>query len=232
MSLNRTSVENSKLAEGFSQQSYMKGYVVAGPPSAGAFKKHLYRPTTLRKAYDNGLLPLMVVHGGVRNNISWMGQIQRLDYYYYLPLFFDGLRETDHPYELFARQGIHDLLEHGGDKILPIIPWLIIPIKKALNTRDPRVICTTLKALQHLIICTDKVGKALVPYFKNILPMFNYYKNKNICIGDAIDYSQRKGQNIGDLVQETLEKMERYGGEDAFINIKHVVPTYQSCMTK
>jgi hypothetical protein len=30
-----------------------------------------------------------------------------------------------------TRQGIHDMLEHGGSKILPVIPQLIIPIKSA-----------------------------------------------------------------------------------------------------
>jgi hypothetical protein len=29
----------------------------------------------------------------------------------------------------------------GGNRILPVIPQLIIPIKTALNTRDPAVIC-------------------------------------------------------------------------------------------
>ena len=53
--------------------------------------------------------------------------------------------ETTHPYEFFARQGVHDMLEHGGSKILPVIPQLIIPIKNALNTRCRPVICTTLK---------------------------------------------------------------------------------------
>jgi hypothetical protein len=37
-------------------------------------------------------------------------------------------------------------------------------------------------------------------------------------------------ENVGDLIQETLEILERYGGEDAFINIKYMVPTYESCM--
>ena len=58
------------------------------------------------------------------------------------PFFFS---ETTHPYEFFARQGVHDMLEHGGSKILPVIPQLIIPIKNALNTRCRPVICTTLK---------------------------------------------------------------------------------------
>jgi hypothetical protein len=47
-------------------------------------------------------------------------------------------------------------------------------------------------------------------------------------IGDAIDYSQRKQLNIGDLIDETLEVFEKYGGEDAFINIKYMIPTYES----
>ena len=32
----------------------------------------------------------------------------------------------------------------------------------------------------------------------------------------------------GDLIAETLELFEIWGGEDAFINIKYLVPTYQS----
>lgn len=48
--------------------------------------------------------------------------------------------------------------------------------------------------------------------------------------GDGIDYSQQKRENIGDLIQETLEMFERYGGEDAFIYIKYMVPTYESCL--
>ena len=84
--------------------------------------------------------------------------LESLDYHYYLPLFFDGLRETQHPYVFFAVQvqtcdlvflekqefvsfkyflqlsssfqGIEDLLARGGSKkILPVIPQLIIPIK-------------------------------------------------------------------------------------------------------
>ena len=43
-------------------------------------------------------------------------------------------------------------------------------------------------------------------------------------------YNQRKKINIGDLVNETLELMELTGGEDAFINIKYMIPTYESCM--
>ena len=48
--------------------------------------------------------------------------------------------------------------------------------------------------------------------------------------GDEIDYSQQRRENLGDLIQETLELLERNGGKDAYVNIKYMVPTYQSCL--
>lgn len=56
-------------------------------------------------------------------------EIEKLDFHHYLPLFFDGLCEVHHPHEFFSRQGVHDMLEHGGTKVLPVIPQLIIPLK-------------------------------------------------------------------------------------------------------
>lgn len=52
----------------------------------------------------------------------------------YLPLFFEGLIETDeHPYNLIVMLGIRDLLTFCSDKILPIIPKLIMPLKSRYN---------------------------------------------------------------------------------------------------
>jgi len=49
----------------------------------------------------------------------------------------------------------------------------------ALNMRNQQVMCTTLKVLQHLVISADMVGEALVPYYRQILPILNIFKNKN-----------------------------------------------------
>lgn len=113
---------------------------------------------------------------------------------------------------------------------MAVIPQLIIPIKIALNTRDPEIISVTLKIIQKLVMCSESIGEALVPYYRQILPIFNLYKNSNKNTGDKIDYSQRKKSNLGELIQETLELLETYGGEDAFINIKYMIPTYESCV--
>ena len=42
--------------------------------------------------------------------------------------------------------------------------------------------------------------------------------------------SCRKRSNIGELIHETLEMLEMFGGPDAYINIKYMIPTYESCM--
>ncbi|EGF76711.1 hypothetical protein BATDEDRAFT_36223 [Batrachochytrium dendrobatidis JAM81] len=221
----------------------------SSPPKAGAFASRKIAPvqpnkpkdifsekakekTSFRKLYDRGDFPISVNHDAKGNKINWKVDIEKLDYHHYLPLFFSGLCETEEPFAFLARQGIHDLLDKGGNKILPVVPQLIIPIKKALNTRNIHVITTTLKVLQHLVESADMVGEALVPYYRQILPIFNLFKNKNVNLGDGIYYSQQKRENIGDLIQETLEKFELTGGEDAFINIKYMVPTYESVLSR
>jgi hypothetical protein len=133
-------------------------------------------------------------------------------------------------------------------------------VPDALNTRNAGIIVKTLHILQLMVTCESAaqpgagpglIGQALVPYYRQILPVLNIFIRKNgkwrlasilsrsasllTCIsslvdniGDAIDYGQRKQLNMGDLIQQTLEIMESHGGDDAFINIKYLIPTYQS----
>jgi hypothetical protein len=201
------------------------------PPKAGSLFVRDNPPNTeLRRFYERGDLPVSIEHRGVGNRIQWKVEIEKLDFHHYLPIFFDGLREKEEPYRFLAVEGVFDMLQHGGQKILPVIPQLIIPLKTALNTRDPSVIAITLKVLQQLVVSGELIGEALVPYYRQILPVLNIFKSKNVNIGDAISYSQRKRMNIGDLIQETMELLESHGGEDAFINIKYMIPTYESCV--
>lgn len=51
-------------------------------------------------------------------------------------------------------------------------------------------------------------------------------------MGDQIDYNQRRVTCISALIVETLEIFEAKGGEDAFINIKYMVPTYESSLAQ
>ncbi|XP_044231365.1 parkin coregulated gene protein isoform X2 [Thunnus albacares] len=196
---NRTELK----AQGFTVKATMKNSVVVGPPAAGAFRERPSKPTTFRKFYERGEFPMALEHDTKGNRIAWKVEIDKLDYHHYLPLFFDGLCETVHPYEFFARQGVHDMLEHGGPKIQPVIPQLIIPIKNALNTRNRQVICTTLKVLQHLVMSGDMVGEALVPYYRQILPILNIFKNMNRSELDLNSHLQNGPSGVLSLRQST-----------------------------
>jgi len=186
--------------------------------------------TLFKKYYDRGDLPIAVNFQGAVRKVTWKLEPELLDYHLYLPIFFEGLREIEEPYKFLAHQGCNELLERGGPKILPVLPQLIIPIKKALSTKSAEIMCATLKMLQRLVLSGDMIGEALVPYYRQILPVFNLFKSKRLNLGDKIDYSQRKNENLGDLIQETLEIFEKHGGEDAYINIKYMIPVYESCM--
>jgi hypothetical protein len=198
-----------------------------------------------RRFYERGDLPIAIDHSGSTPKIQWKVDVEKLDYHHYLPLFFDGLREQEHPYDFLSLEGTLNMLDRGGSKILPVVPQLIIPIKVALNTRIPMVMVRVLRVLKKLVLADivggdganpsylppeaqGLIGQALVPYYRQILPVFNIFKNFNTNIGDAIDYHQQKDEDLGTLIDETLELFEMYGGEDAFINIKYLIPTYQS----
>ncbi|KAF4317610.1 hypothetical protein BBO99_00005602 [Phytophthora kernoviae] len=203
-----------------------------------AFRERPNPPdTSFRRFYERGDLPIQIDHGGVRNMVAWKVDITKLDFHHYLPIFFDGLREVEEPYAFLSEQGIKDMLINASTKVLPVIPQLIIPIKNALNTRNSGILVKTLRILQLMVTCESAaqpgsgpglIGQALVPYYRQILPVLNIFIRKNDNIGDAIDYGQRKQLNLGDLIQQTLEILESHGGDDAFINIKYLVPTYQS----
>ena len=42
------------------------------------------------------------------------------------------------------------------------------------------------------------IGQALVPYYRQILPVLNIFIRRNSNMGDSIDYGQQKRQNLGE----------------------------------
>lgn len=61
-----------------------------------------------------------------------------------------------------------------------------------------------LKVIQKLVLSGEMIGEALVPYYRQLLPVLNIFRNNNSSLGDKIEYSQRKRLNLGDLIGETL----------------------------
>lgn len=96
--------------------------------------------------YDRGDLPIIVEHKS-KCQIKWKNEddFENFDFQLFLPIFFDGLREKMDPYRFLAIQGTFDLLDKVKDVVVKVIPQLILPLKTALNTRDPDIIVVALK---------------------------------------------------------------------------------------
>jgi len=230
MSSDKNKLKNSKPFSKTAAFTSLKRDAVDKPPKAGAFNPRKIAVSDFRLHYDRGDLPILVQHEK-GTSIKWKDpNFEKFNFQLYLPIFIDGIREKTDPYRFLAIQGTFDLLDHVKDNVVKVIPQLILPLKAALNTRDAEIIAVALKVIGRLVTSSDLAGEALVPYYRQLLPVFNLYKNQNLNLGDGIDYGQRKKKNLGDLIQETLEIMEQHGGDDAFINIKYMIPTYESCI--
>ncbi|CAJ1420068.1 unnamed protein product [Effrenium voratum] len=173
---------------------------------AGSLRKlEPKRTTEFRRAYERGDLPLFLSYEGVGRKVAWKAPLDKLDYFRYMPLLVEGLREREEPYCFLASQGLASLLQHGGPRIAATVPQLVLPLKAALNTRDEPVVARVLLVLQALVRSSPEVGEALVPYYRQILPIFNVYKDSTTGTDASIDYSQRKRQNLGELVAGASE---------------------------
>jgi hypothetical protein len=112
-------------------------------PRAGAVKRRPIQPTEFRRFYERGDLPIQICHGSP-NSILWKIEVKQLDYHHYLPIFMEGIREKVDPHRFLAVQGVFDLLQHGQAKVLPVIPQLIIPIKRKSHLKVLKIQTNTL----------------------------------------------------------------------------------------
>ncbi|KAH8063136.1 hypothetical protein JL722_2298 [Aureococcus anophagefferens] len=194
----RKTVKSQEFEEAVRERRPFKG------PVAGVFRKTKVEATMFPIRYRRGELPCSIEHRGSGNNLSWICPLLQLDYEHYLPIFLDGIRCTESPYQF--------------------------PIRLALNTKDPDIVHAALRALQKIVLSNYGVGEALVPFYRQLLSVMNLFFTKRQNLGDAIFYGQRKGTDLGTAVLETLELLEKTGGPNAFVNIKYMVPAYESCV--
>lgn len=86
---------------------------VQPPKRVNVFAERPSPSLAFRRIYQRGDLPVCIVHES------------RL---YRLPLFLDGLCETQHPHEFLARKGAEDLITRAPDRITPLLPVIIPPV--------------------------------------------------------------------------------------------------------
>ena len=118
--------------------------------------------STFPHRYVRGELPCTIEHGVKGQYLSWVCPLDNLDYEYYLPQFFDGLRVKDKPCCFLARQGIEDMLyaAHGRpERIIPCFKLITRPLKHALSLFDIEILPAALKSLRQILAVDDSLGK-------------------------------------------------------------------------
>ena len=164
------------------------------------------------------------------SKLAWRVDLSTLDYHHYLPIFVSGLREVEEPFRFIAEEGSMDLIRAGGErKVLPVVPQLILPMKDGFATRDERVVLRSLRVLAALADLGPSVGAALVPFYRQLLPPISVFMDKDVNLGDGIDYGQRFG-HTGQQITTSLQKLELNGGPDALVNLKYCLPKYESAL--
>ena len=210
----------------------------AGPPKALPERpRHNPANSELRFAFERGDLPCTVLHG-VKTTLKWKAPVAELDLAYYLPLFASGLREVEFPYCFLAESGFGDLLAAAGEaRAASLVPLLIAPLRAAVNTRVMTAVTRTLRALLALVQLGapeagnppdgTRVGRALRPFYRQLLPTLNLFADRHKSLGDRIDYGQRFNKDISSLVAQVLHMLDVTGGRGAHLDIMHSVPIYQ-----
>jgi hypothetical protein len=85
-----------------------------------------------------------------------------------LPLFLEGTREIEEPYHFLASSGSIELLRYGQEhpeKVHACLHKVIAPLRAALNTRELKLVCDTLKVIL-ILLDVEGIGVALVPYYR------------------------------------------------------------------
>ena len=162
--------------------------------------------------YSAGGIPCRIEHGAVNLKLVWSIPIETLDYDPILITCFEGLLETEHPYNFVGKQCIRELLAAEGakEKVEPILGKLIIPLKEAIKCDNPEIFCEAMNDLEILSnMVKDKLNKYVHFFLQNInKKSFNpKYKEK---------------------VFEVLKTLEDNGGPEIFKEIKRKIPTYTS----
>ena len=191
-------------------------------------KKKTPLPSDFKRFYSRGDFPVSVSFNGANRTLKWLMEPSKIDLSRYLPLFLLGLVETEEPFVFIGEHASLQAIAANGDKLVDILPDLILPIKHALDSKDNKIILRGLNIMQGLLSANKKLAESLIPFYKNLLPAFNRHLHVNLNLGHHTEFAQQKRLNVSDLMIETLILLEANGGPDAFANIKYMIPLHQS----
>lgn len=168
--------------------------------------------TNFGYVYSAGGIPCRLNFNGSKMKLQWNIPPTELNYVPVLEICFEGLLETDHPYKFAARECIKEMLsaEHSYEKVLPLLPKLILLLRKALESNIEDIFIEGMEVIKRLSFL---LKEQLNQYLFLVLQQINRRSFK-------LKYKER--------VFNLLRDFEDNGGEEAYKIIKNKIPTYNS----
>ncbi|CAI4231376.1 unnamed protein product [Auanema sp. JU1783] len=216
----------------FTIQSRQNNTKVIDPPEIGRRSRSVDQnhdeTSQFRLMYSRGDLPVAIDHnvpaGGKPKYLRWVKHPSLMkpeSITYLLSKFSSGLPIIDQPYRNIAEWAIHDLLDSvpDGNLIVQAIPQMVRGIRASLYSFDNNKRKFALELLNKMTRISN-CGPLLVPFYRQLLPPLRQVRRANIKEKDVLETK----------ISNCLQELERTGGPSAFINIKYVIPTYDSCV--
>ncbi|CAI5442055.1 unnamed protein product [Caenorhabditis angaria] len=144
-----------------------------------------------------------------------------------LAKFSSGISLLDHPYRFVAETGITDLLIalKNHQQLTSVLPQLVRGLRAGFYSFDNEKKKFCLRTLSR-IASMDSIGPQLVPFYRQLLPPLRNVRQSR-SRSDRVHYD--KGRQLEEMITSTLNDLERSGGANALINIKYLLPHYDSC---
>ncbi|CAJ0586765.1 unnamed protein product, partial [Mesorhabditis spiculigera] len=184
-----------------------------------------------RHYFSTGALPVKIDHNSVGppTKLKWTYTQRELSeemLRMLLPKFALGLPLLDQPYRFVAERGFGDLLDacKSSRPVIASLPQIVRAIRAALYSFDNHKKREMLKALIKLSMIQG-VGPALVPFYRQLLPPLRVVNHISAADRNKISIDRDLERDI----EVTLNELEKSGGPNAYINIKYVLPMYESC---
>jgi Parkin co-regulated protein len=174
-----------------------------------SFELDLRPATQFRLMFERGDIPVKVTTAA-KTTMKWKIPLSQIDVNKFLPIFIEGMIEQTPPFNFVAYHGTKDLINHLG-KFHDIFPTIVLPIKKLLDCREEETIKKGMEIVKLMINLDEKLGIEIVPFFRTLLAGLAVFANTKELAGEIEDF---------------LRFLERNGGEEAFVNIKYMIPSY------
>ncbi|TMS40193.1 hypothetical protein L596_006602 [Steinernema carpocapsae] len=213
----------------FSVQTKQKNTEIKGLPRT---RSQSLEPRTsndyklFKSYYDNGILPIRISYRDKMDSV-WTedpaamsaDQLAQM-----IKKIVIGLPLVEQPYRMLAHNSFNYLLSMSVDAeiLLDVISDIVSAFRKGLECPDNSKKEETIQ----LIIKFCKIppcAYALVSYYRHLLPPLRKLK-----YGGFNGYLTPTSTKLDQAIDALLHTLEETGGPDAYINIKYILPAYQS----